>query len=122
VSFADALAISLAGALGSVARWGISVALNRGSAPWGTLLVNLVGALAIGAVVAALEVRGLGGSRWRAILTTGFLGGFTTFSALALETVVLIERRQFGWALGYLGATVIGGIVACALGAALVRR
>src|SRR5688572_11770966 len=84
-----ALGVALAGALGSLARWMIGSLLNRGGTPWGTLAVNLTGAFAIGVVVAMLEARGLGGTRWRVVITTGFFGGFTTFSALALETVVL---------------------------------
>lgn len=117
-----ALYVAFAGALGSVARWGLASMWNRGGAPWGTLAVNVLGSLAIGALVAALDARGLAGSRWRLILATGFLGGFTTFSAFALETVILVERRQLIVALGYVVATVLGGLAACALGYAVVRR
>jgi len=116
-TLATALGVAGAGAVGSVARWLVAVWTARWPAfPWGTLAVNVVGALAIGVVVAVLGARDLLDSRWRAVIVTGLLGGFTTFSAFAYETVALAERRQLGTAALYVGVTIVAGLAACWLG------
>jgi CrcB protein len=122
------LAIALGGALGSLARWGVAEAcvqagLASGPAdwPWATLLVNVIGALAIGAVLSSGML--VGRPRWLgAFLVTGILGGFTTFSALALETVVLLDGGRAGLALGYVALTVIVGLLAVRLGSRLATH
>lgn len=114
-------AVAVGGALGSLGRWGISLALG----PWDgtglplpTLIANLLGCLAIG-VLASLP-RLNGGPTWlRPFLITGVLGGFTTFSALALEVGVLAEGGQALAGTAYLLLTVAGGVAAVALGRAL---
>lgn len=112
-----ALGVAGAGAAGSVARWLVAVWTARWSNfPWGTLAVNVIGALAIGVIMAELGVRGLVDSRWRPVLVTGLLGGFTTFSAFAYEAVALAEQRRLGTAAAYVAITVIAGLVACWLG------
>lgn len=114
-----ALAVALAGGLGSLARWATSLAVGPTRWPYATVTVNLVGALAIGLVAALCATRD---PRWRIVLATGFLGGFTTFSALALDAVTLIERRAWGGAALYLALTVVGGLAACAGGLWLGRQ
>jgi fluoride exporter len=116
-TLATALGVAGAGAVGSVARWLVAVWTSRWSGfPWGTLAVNVVGALAIGLIVAALGTRDLLDSRWRPVLVTGLLGGFTTFSAFAYETIELAERRQLGTAAIYVLVTIVAGLAACWLG------
>lgn len=89
--------------------------------PWATLLVNVIGALAIGAVLSSGML--VGRPRWLgAFLVTGILGGFTTFSALALETVVLLDGGRAGLALGYVALTVIVGLLAVRLGSRLATH
>lgn len=116
--------IALAGALGSLCRHLVGAAVQRagGAAfPWGTLAVNLAGSFLIGVVMAAFAARGRLDAPLRLALTTGFLGGFTTYSAFAFETVQMVERQQFAGAIAYVLATVVAAGAACALGLALVR-
>jgi len=87
------LAIGAGGALGALARWSIGEAvvfsLGESTFPWGTLIANVVGCAAIG-VLAPLVIRR---AAWVAgLVVTGFLGGFTTYSAFAEETFVLLDR------------------------------
>ncbi|EOM76554.1 fluoride efflux transporter FluC [Rhodococcus rhodnii] len=108
------------GALGSVARWGVGIALDSGGAwPWATFTVNLVGAFVLGALLETLTVAGTDtGWRRRVRLAcgTGFLGAFTTYSAFAVDSMLLIRAGSPGVALGYTVATVCCGFVATAAG------
>jgi CrcB protein len=109
------LIVGLGGALGSMARYGAGVAAARlapGAAwPWATLSVNVIGGLLMGLLVGWLAQRGQGGESLRLFAAVGVLGGFTTFSAFSLETVQMIERRQFGLAAAYVALSVV---LACA--------
>ncbi|WP_270937328.1 fluoride efflux transporter CrcB [Falsiroseomonas oryzae] len=113
------LLVALGGAAGSVARYLVSVlsvtAFGAGF-PWGTLAVNILGSAAIG-VAAGLGVQGSA----RLLLVTGFLGGFTTFSAFSLETATLYARGP-GYAVLYVAASLGLGLAAFALAWWLVRR
>lgn len=112
-----AIGVTVAGGLGSLARYALSLALASRSArwPWATLAVNVVGALAIGVVVALAAARP-DSERVRVVVATGFLGGFTTFSTLALESVQLLDRRAWGTAAAYVAITIVVGFAACAAG------
>ncbi|MFL1464183.1 fluoride efflux transporter FluC [Roseococcus sp. DSY-14] len=101
------LAVMAGGALGSAARWGVSLWLPW---PWATLLVNGLGSAAIG----ALAAQGVSGPA-RLFLVTGVLGGFTTFSAFSLETALLWERAPWQAAL-YVAASLGLGLGGFALG------
>lgn len=118
------LAIVIGGVLGSLARVGVAQAFgdwDTGSLPWATLSVNLVGALVIGVVASSQSVAD--GPSWlRPFVITGVLGGFTTFSALALETGLLLDDGRVGVAAGYLVLTMVGGLLAVRVGAALTGR
>ncbi|MEI8260936.1 MAG: CrcB family protein [Actinomycetes bacterium] len=110
------LQIALGGAVGSLARFGLDQALpwNEG-VPWVTLIINVVGALAIGLVATTVvEMR----SWVRPVVIVGVLGGFTTFSAFALQTGTLLDAGHVVQALVYLALTMVGGLVAVELGAA----
>lgn len=111
-----ALYIALAGALGSLARYGVGAGMQRAVGarfPWGTLLINVAGSFLIGLFMAVFAARGQLDSRARLAITIGFLGGFTTYSSFALETVSLIERRQTAAAALYVGVTLVTGALAC---------
>jgi CrcB protein len=104
------LMIAIAGGLGVLARHAVQDLVPRyGDLPWGTFVVNISGAFAIGLVV-AIVVHRFSTPMWvQEVLTVGFLGGFTTFSALALETFVLAERGRTLLAITYsIGTLVIG--------------
>jgi CrcB protein len=112
------LVVALGGALGSLARYGVAVAFppGRSELPWGTLLVNVAGCLLLG-----LLVGGWPDARWlRPFAGTGVLGGFTTFSAFALETDRLLDRAQ-ATALLYVGLSVVLGLGAARLGLRVTR-
>lgn len=118
------LYIGLAGALGSVCRHLAGTLVQRasdGSFPYGTLAVNVAGSFCMGLVMAFFALRGQLDSPLRLTLTAGFLGGFTTYSAFAFETVQLIERHQLASAAAYVAATLVLAGGACAVGLALVR-
>ncbi|MBJ7453875.1 MAG: fluoride efflux transporter CrcB, partial [Blastococcus sp.] len=113
----------LGGALGALARWGVAEALphDPDAWPWATLLVNLVGCLVLGFLIGRVFDRSPGPPWLRApwmrpFLATGVLGGFTTYSAFAVETVQLAEAGRVGTAAGYVLASVTGGVLAAALG------
>lgn len=117
------LLAALGGALGALARWGVGTALPHSAAgwPWGTLLVNLTGCLLIGALTAALAARSPEPPWARPFLAVGVLGGFTTYSAFAVEVVELAEAGAPVLAAGYVLASVLGGVLAVAAGALAVR-
>jgi CrcB protein len=116
--------VFVGGGLGAIARYGVSIGVARivaTSFPLPTLLINIIGSFAMGLVVAWFAMRGEGGQDLRLFLTTGVLGGFTTFSAFSLETMLLYERGDVGLALLYVLLSVVVSVLALAAGMALVR-
>jgi CrcB protein len=112
--------VMLGSGLGGGARLWVSTVVSRlsGTAfPWGTLVVNIAGCLLVGALGALLAPPGRlhDAQELRVFLVTGFLGGFTTFSAFALETVLLYERAQVVAAVGYVLASAVACVAAAAL-------
>jgi CrcB protein len=120
------LFVALGGALGSVARYATGLGATRalGSGwPYGTFSVNIMGGLLMGALAGFLAHRGgADQERWRVLLAVGVLGGFTTFSAFSLETALMIEKRLYGQALGYVTLSVVLSIAALFAGLMLARR
>lgn len=119
--------IAAGGALGAVARYGVGVWAFRlfptTAWPWGTLVVNVAGGLLMGLLAGWLAFRsGLHGESIRLFAAVGVLGGFTTFSAFSLETALMIERRQFAMAGGYVAASVVLSIAALFVGLMVARR
>ncbi len=114
------LLVAFGGALGSAARYGVSVLAARfwgAGFPWGTLLVNVFGGLAMGALAARI---GSEQEHLRLALGVGVLGGFTTFSAFSLETLRLMEEAP-SQALWYVLGSVVLSLGACWLGLVLGR-
>ena len=110
------ISVAIGGAFGAVARYLVGMAV---AFPLGTLTVNVLGSLAIGVVWAQFTARGLHG--WLPLVLTGFLGGFTTFSAFSLDTMRLIEGGRLGAAFTYVAASVLLSLGACALGLWLTK-
>ncbi|MBN8807917.1 MAG: CrcB family protein [Sphingomonas sp.] len=111
------------GAVGSAARYGTGVLAGRwlGTVyPWGTLAVNLIGGFGMGLLAGSLARMGSSEST-RVLVGVGLLGGFTTFSAFSLDAVTMIERGQWGVAVGYALVSVIGSVLALFGGLYLVR-
>lgn len=122
----NTLLVFLGAGIGGALRHGVNVASARAFGtgfPAGTLIVNVVGSLAMGLIVAWLASRtDMGWSQpARLFLTTGVLGGFTTFSAFSLDAMLLYERGEWGVAVLYVAASVLLSIGALAAGIALVR-
>ena len=116
--------VALGGALGSVARYGVgalAAQLLGPGFPWGTLLVNLTGSFLI-ALVMHLALTGTVISlEMRIFLTTGIMGGFTTYSSFNYETLALLNQRAY-WLAGLnIAGTVLGCLVAGVLGLAAGR-
>ena len=112
------LLVGLGGALGSMARYGVVLALPSSSFPVATLIVNVIGCFCIGmAMPAAARLEALS-PELRLLVVVGFLGGFTTFSAFGNETVALL-RSDGGLALLNVAANVGLGLAAVALGRTL---
>lgn len=116
------VAVVVGGAVGTGLRLAVDLALPHPvtAFPLGTLLTNIVGSLLLGAIVARLwPVAPI----WlRAGLGVGVLGSFTTFSALAVSVVTLTEAGAGIVALGYIALSLVGGVLAAALGIRLARR
>lgn len=120
------LLVAGGGATGAVLRYLLGVqavrALGHGW-PYGTLLANVLGGLLMGVLVGVLAFRGgADQEKWRLLLGVGALGGFTTFSAFSLEVALMIERREWGGAVGYSLASVVLSVTALFMGLYLMRR
>lgn len=119
------LLIALGSALGGVARNGLSAWLSEraGDAfPWGTLAVNLLGSLVVGALAAVGDSPRLGLSvEARQFLMIGVLGGFTTFSAFSLQTLRLIQEGDWARASANVFLSVGLGLAAAAAGYRVMR-
>ncbi len=116
--------IAIGGALGAVARyWMVNVASRALGAgfPYGTMAVNVLGSLAMGFAVAMLVSRDGAIHPMAPLLMTGFLGGFTTFSAYSLDAYLLAETGRWGAFLSYSAGSVIASLVALAVGITLAR-
>ena len=112
------------GGIGAAARYAMNLGVGRIAAstfPWHTLAVNIIGCFAMGALTQGMAMRLNLSNETRLFLTTGILGGFTTFSAFALDFAVLVERRDILGAAGYALASVGLSIIACFAGLAAVR-
>ena len=118
------LLIFLGGGVGSVLRHMVNqagAALFGVSLPWGTLFVNIAGSVAMGLVAGWFAFRGEGGQMTRLFLTTGVLGGFTTFSAFSLDAALLFEKGQTGLAASYVVISVAAAIIGVFAGLAVMR-
>ncbi len=120
-----AFLIFVGGGLGSLLRFVVSRATRLwlpAEFPWGTLAVNVLGGLAVGAIAGWLLSRSAGGSDAVSLfLITGLLGGFTTFSAFSLDAVLLWQRGATGAALVYVTASVLLSLAATIAGLIAVR-
>lgn len=121
VSVAQMAAVAAGATVGAWLRWGAGLWLNGKWAgfPLGTLLVNCVGGLAIGALLLCFERTP--NETLRLLLVTGLLGGLTTFSSFSVESLILLQRGHWGLALGHTLAHVVGALLCAALGFQIAR-
>ena len=116
--------IFLFGGLGSVARFGVASLASARLAPgfpWGTLGVNLIGSALLAALLHVATATDSVPPNVRLALATGFLGGFTTYSAFSNESFALLQRGDSGLALVYVAVTLLGCLAACVAGQAAAR-
>ena len=112
--------VFLGGGVGAALRHGVNLLSARlfGTAfPWHTLIENVTGSLVMGLLAGYFAFKGGEASQhWRLFLTTGILGGYTTFSAFSLDAVLLMERHEWGAATLYVGSSVVGSVAGLMLG------
>lgn len=107
------LMVFLGGGLGAISRLAVSSFVDKHAGqdfPWATLVVNLMGAFVVGVIVELLALRFEASSTLRSLLVTGFLGGFTTFSAFSLESALMLSRGDYLVLAAYATASVVGTI------------
>ena len=110
------------GALGCGARYLVGLAVGQRAFPYATLIVNLVGSFLIALVWELSLKAGMFSDNMRLALTTGFMGGLTTYSSFNYETTAMANKGEMGRAVLYVGATLIGCMLAGLLGLWLARR
>ena len=113
-----ALLVASGGALGALVRASAYLLAERSSIalPWGTLAVNLAGALLIGWFFGAGMEKGASGEELRLFVTVGFLGALTTFSTFSRETLQMLQAGQWGWLAAHVLANNLGCLAAAWLG------
>ena len=124
------LYVALGGAIGASGRHllgGVMLKLMGPGFPWGTLIANVFGGLLMGMLVGWLAFKGSqlsGGTSegLRLFLGVGILGGFTTFSAFSLEAILMIEKKTYGLAAGYISASVVLSLLALFIGLVMARK
>jgi len=122
VPWLNFFAVGSGAALGAWTRWGLGLLLNPifPTLPFGTLAANLIGGFLIGALMAIADPLGFSPAM-RLLLTTGYMGGLTTFSTFSAEVMTLLFRQQLGWAFVAIGAHLAGSLLMTALGFILAR-
>jgi CrcB protein len=118
------LLIFVGGGIGSMLRHAVNqttAAVLGVNFPYGTLLVNIIGSFNVGLLAGWFALRGGSSQSLRLFLTTGIVGGFTTFSAFTLDTALLWERGQLGVAALYALGTIAAGLVSLCMGLAIMR-
>jgi CrcB protein len=123
LSWAAVIAVGGGAAVGAWMRWGLGMALNPvfPTLPLGTLAANLIGGLLMGFAMELITRHTLLSPEVRLLLTTGFLGGLTTFSTFSAEIATLILRKEWLWGALGIGAHVIGSLAMTALGLLAMR-
>jgi CrcB protein len=118
------LIVFLGAGIGGALRHGVNVMAVRlfgFGFPFGTLIVNVAGSFLLGLLAGYFAFRPGIAQHMRLFLTTGLLGGFTTFSAFSLDAALLVERHSYGLAAGYMVGSVAASISALFFGLALFR-
>lgn len=118
-------AVAVGAAAGGVSRYYLSVAVQQrlgASFPWGTLLINITGSLLLGFLMRYALATPIVSAEMRLLLTTGFCGGYTTFSTFSYETAMLLEDGQYERAAAYALASVILALLATFCGFILARE
>ena len=123
MKFMGMLAVGGGAAVGAWMRWGLGILLNPvfPTLPLGTLAANLVGGYLMGIALGALSHFESLAPEMRLFITTGFLGGLTTFSTFSAEATTLLSKDQFGWAASHAAVHVVGSVALTFAGIATMR-
>src|SRR5690348_3445003 len=117
------VAVGAGAAAGAWLRWGLGVALNPlfPALPLGTLAANLLGGLLMGIAMEVITRHAVLGPEMRLLVTTGFLGGLTTFSTFSAEITTLLLRREWLWSALGIAAHVVGSLALTIVGILCAR-
>lgn len=117
------LAVGLGAAFGAWLRWALGLWLGglHVFVQIGTLAANLVGGFLVGIALGFFSASPQLAPEWRLFVVTGFLGGLTTFSSFSGESVTLLQRGEYGWALAHTALHLFGSLLLCAAGFATWR-
>jgi CrcB protein len=123
LAWGSLLAVGGGAAVGAWLRWGLGLALNPlfPTLPLGTLAANLIGGLLMGFAMESMTRHSMLSPELRLLVTTGFLGGLTTFSTFSAEITTLLTRSEWYWAVVGVVAHVAGSIVMTVIGILLMR-
>lgn len=117
------LAVGTGAALGAWLRWILGMLLNPffPTLPLGTLAANMLGGLLMGLALGVFAHYQSLAPPWRLFISTGFLGGLTTFSTFSGEAVTLLLRQQYGWFAAHISMHLVGTLAATVFGLVLIR-
>lgn len=117
------IAVAGGAGIGALLRWILGLGFDAvfPAIPLGTLLANVLGGFLMGLVIGSIDQFQTLPLEWRLALTTGFLGGLTTFSTFSGETLNHLLRQQWGWAGALVFVHVAGSILAALLGVVVIR-
>ncbi len=116
--------VAIGGGLGASARYGVNVLFGKllgPGFPWQTMFENVLGCFIMGLLMELMALKLNVSQELRAMLTTGVLGGFTTFSAFSLDFALLMEKKATLHAFAYAAASVLGSLLALFAGLYLIR-
>ena len=123
MNWSSLISVLVGGAIGSVLRWLLGLALNPvfPDLPLGTLTVNLVGGFIIGGAIGIFDQFQSLPPELRLFVITGFCGGLTTFSTFSAETVNALMRQQYGWSFAIVATHLIGSLAMTLIGIYAMR-
>ena len=124
MNLTNILIVAVGGSIGTVARYLMGIGAGRllgTTFPWGTIIINVLGSFALGALIEAFALRWNPSEVTRLFLTIGICGGFTTFSTFSMDAVLLANRGAVVESVVYVLASVIVSIAALYSGLLLIR-
>jgi CrcB protein len=119
------LVVFLGSGAGGMLRHGVGIVALRlmgPTFPWGTLAINVVGSALMGMMIGLFAAKSIENAELRLFVTTGLIGGFTTWSTFSLDAVTLWERGEIGAAIGYVLASLVLSVVVLAIALVITRR
>jgi fluoride exporter len=119
------LVVFLGSGIGGMLRHGVGLLALRftgANFPWGTLVINVVGSALMGLMIGLFAARSINDPELRLFVTTGLIGGFTTWSTFSLDIVTLWERGEIGSAIAYAAASIVLSLTVLAIALLAARR